>query len=357
MEIDYHYWRAESKLVDMLLKVGADKDVNHEFEVGVTPIMVAAKFGDAATFQLVLAAGADIRHCHFNNKDCLELAVENCHFKVIQMILDYTNTDVGLFEAKFKPQGDKSFVDRILRLKAYYEHHSSLHGPDGHSMIETMCFLRRRGSSFSWDSHSAFDDIASMFQHDGSGASFESAKDFKLLGQFLIGEYIPKTLQPVLDDAENNHEAVLYDKCKMCSGSSKKMVRLYCGHDYCRKCIIRYGRENPNCRICGSQLCLEVLQHNGCRPSHITKSQLLGWPKWKSDYMKEISPSDDTLKWRTSYDLTGASPTGENPHFGSVVIEVTVKDVPLLAFISNMSLFTMVSSTATKQAAEAEAQV
>jgi ankyrin repeat protein len=56
----------------MLLKVGADKDVNHEFEVGVTPIMVAAKFGDAATFQLVLAAGADIRHCHFNNKDCLE---------------------------------------------------------------------------------------------------------------------------------------------------------------------------------------------------------------------------------------------------------------------------------------------
>jgi hypothetical protein len=48
------------------------------------------------------------------------------------------------------------------------------------------------------------------------------------------------------------------DPCQICHGSSRKMVTHYCGHVFCRKCIMRHGRKESTCPVCSKKLCFDI---------------------------------------------------------------------------------------------------
>mmetsp|Transcript_29892 Transcript_29892/g.43523 ORF Transcript_29892/g.43523 Transcript_29892/m.43523 type:complete len:324 (+) Transcript_29892:484-1455(+) len=48
------------------------------------------------------------------------------------------------------------------------------------------------------------------------------------------------------------------DECVICLEACSKPAKLYCGHIFCRKCILQIGQYQTKCPICSRHLCLDV---------------------------------------------------------------------------------------------------
>ncbi|CAB9510403.1 B-box zinc finger [Seminavis robusta] len=213
-------------------------------------------------------------------------------------------------------------------------------------------------------------------------------------------------LKPDEGHGVNDFDAVEAPKtCQLCLKVAKKPATLYCGDTFCRKCIIEHSRKeegnsSPSCPTCRRFLCKELLGGKTEKvpyfdtmrriagastdlsqrgPRYFTDDQLKAEAqfqgitytgindlrlKLQADFlsrperspMKASGPSGVTVTEEVlSVDLAAAFPFGNSqairwaPEKGPVYIDVSVRGIPLLARISNWSLYTMLSHSVVDQ--------
>ncbi|CAJ1946319.1 unnamed protein product [Cylindrotheca closterium] len=227
------------------------------------------------------------------------------------------------------------------------------------------------------------------------------------LAEDLVGLHVPKGYKFKQEDANLIEILSLEaesenDTCPICLKGVKRGVTLYCDHRFCKECILEYGKVNIACPLCQAQLCTEVspnsrrgLYHNLLGidemaskrrgPRFFTNEQVIAEAKAQGIY--NLSSSSESLReqletWLSkgiqssqqmvplgfsagegphgrlegrgriklelasnTTMLTGSPPSALSmcPKFGMKNIEVSINDVPLVARISNQSLYTMFS--------------
>lgn len=257
--------------------------------------------------------------------------------------------------------------------------------PDVADLCHTIIVLRRQGAKFSAENILNIGYSLGELFIDPQSQVMAFQEDFNTLVRSIVGLWLPPAIQQELLTLHTKNlkisekEKTGRYECPIClknvsEEKKKNLVTLYCGHTFCWKCIHKYG-NTPNaaktCPICRKLLCLEV----SSRPN----STLLGEKLWEQQGQwgpsaltnervnvectaRGISTiSNDWDKLRDKLDLhqhtnnrisldLGLS-RGINtdtkmimpPKKGRVVVPVSMKGVPILAYISSRSPFTIVS--------------
>jgi ankyrin repeat protein len=71
-------------MAELLIDIGAD--LNSENKNGMTPLMIAARHGNATLVKALLAKGADARRTDFTGRDAVSWAQESRRPAVVQML-------------------------------------------------------------------------------------------------------------------------------------------------------------------------------------------------------------------------------------------------------------------------------
>lgn len=64
-------------------------------ELEVTSIMYAAQAGALSTLQRYKMAGMDLSQCNYDGRSPLHVAAAEGHYVIVEMLLDYPNTDIN----------------------------------------------------------------------------------------------------------------------------------------------------------------------------------------------------------------------------------------------------------------------
>ena len=71
-------------MAELLIDIGAD--LNSENKNGMTPLMIAARHGNATLVKALLAKGANARKTDFTGRDAVSWAQESRRPAVVQML-------------------------------------------------------------------------------------------------------------------------------------------------------------------------------------------------------------------------------------------------------------------------------
>jgi hypothetical protein len=187
-----------------------------------------------------------------------------------------------------------------------------------------------------------------------------------------------------LNISENKEGGKIYE-CPIClenvnDEERKKAVTLYCGHTFCWKCIYDYGHtdnisNSPKlCPLCRKLLCREVCSRaksevgdlmygNNREHQHKWGSKLLMDEQVKIecaarkisalnlnvDILRNNLSLSDVETQHISLNLVASKSIMTNtsgsiaPKYGRVAIPITFKGVPILAYVSSKSPFTVAS--------------
>jgi hypothetical protein len=98
-------------------------------------------------------------------------------------------------------------------------------------------------------------------------------EDLMQLAKSMLGFWLPSAVQDQVigmdeeltrqqasgTDGSNQYPANTTGKCLICLDSLCKEMALYCGHAFCRKCIIDYGKHSGKaCPMCRQRLCKDI---------------------------------------------------------------------------------------------------
>jgi len=222
-------------------------------------------------------------------------------------------------------------------------------------------------------------------------------KQLVKLGRALMGSWLPDEIQCEIEEfdqvminkaqVQGNEEEE--EKCRICESSFHKPIALYCGHRYCRRCIVSHAkRQNKTtCPACHSQLCKDIRRYANdddgegnqgnslfdvvsleaeqernimSLSDHQISEEMRAQGIFSalfSSYHRQRTKLLDTVRNGNSEEILELSATnsifdGNNrilsPAGGPVVVEISVKGIPLLARISNNSRYTIVSKSVAK---------
>lgn len=233
-----------------------------------------------------------------------------------------------------------------------------------------------------------------------------------LVGTMIPKSFRPKMQEVIETPNSSLKDDEEPPKCPICLENVKKSITLYCDHAYCRECILEHGKNGVDCPMCREPLCRDVSANARLTADNIMgvdrKSLLRRGPKFFTDEQVEAearaqgiysnfssySSLRDELEtaigngMRRSYEkqpielndvsnlnsgesrgnLSGAGRTrlelasninmviGTPPSLvnlcpkeGMASIEVSINQVPLLARLSNYSLYTVISKSMVDQ--------
>lgn len=401
------FWTAESELVDMVLKAGANANQTLEGNK-INPLFFAVKYGDLKTVDLLLKADCKIDHKDYFDRTCLLNALEHPQPPIIERLLEHLPaTETVTLTTEDGSAMRFTMADVVVNSSWISTNISwAILGPPPPNCINEALFLvRQNGARFSpTGSSRAFETLETLFRSDMCMMGSDSGSDyprfaalataFKDVSRTLVGQVIPNAYRPGggASDAPESKENMGNQEgnCILCNSEFTKKVTLYCGHSFCRRCIMGYGEipadSAKGCPICFQQLCRDLqpqsppqmLAQNAyglpnpptitkCAIDRLTDVQVLAEAKFQGIYSDSVSIEDLRSQLKKGREPLKAKPYRDGkprvdlaaeigliydmqgmvsvPKGGRVCIEVEVRGIPLLARVSNLSIYTAVGKS------------
>lgn len=250
------------------------------------------------------------------------------------------------------------------------------------------------------------DSLAFVTHVDSPGLNYQRHSETQLdivrkLRDVLYGRWLPEA---IMNEVHNFYQkkCSLDNTCPICLDemeTSSTSITLYCGHKFCLDCIKEFGKSNDmvddegrrrkrwtdkRCPICRRLLCGDLLSQENLRmrrleagmrlgiDRHETDDEIHSGKTWRGPHLltdeqlrfeckyvsgKTEGTRDSLLnKFHTpinqekmkvelsaNYDMVIGTDMFCAPKLGPVVVPIVVKNVPILASLSQNSTFTVVS--------------
>ena len=444
---------ASDELVRILINAGAN--VNDTLPSNSANAMfLAVKYAGLDAIDSLIRAGINLQQHNVFGQSCMYNALEYPRYEVIEKLLSSEQEGDGnmsiheTFTTKTANEdlteivtiGESSLPDMLIMF--LYKPSNSiiswriLGPPSLDDIGKILILLRQKGASFTKLAAPVLNVIGKSFNDSYDLTEFCGTNLFMGIAPYLVGNKIPERFRHELppfafeqlleNDTDGNDSS--FGGCSICLGEKKKTSTLYCGHSFCRNCILEYGRhcETSNCGqkgcpLCRRSLCLDVtlkdaydlkkLCSRGRQADEFKGSDVMGlqiergWDQSQS-FLKD-SQIIEEAKFRGIYNngrvsvsslreqiireneqgaeqsAVGATfsnvrraDTGEqdvdfgektsqinvdlstsvsmnfggentflSPKDGTSCVDIKINGVPLLARVSNISLYTMISAT------------
>jgi len=391
----------------------------------------SSQYGSPRTLELLIEAGINMNQKDCSGRTCLYNTLERPSPDMLCLVLGQLPATEMFPRSKRDSDGNPCFadeisaVDSLLNLFSREVEDSQRHAlvwspmplswrlfgpPSVNDMAESIIMLRGAGSVFS-NNETVWKVASAVMQGVLDSRDAGEAEICKRLVQSVLGFWLPPNVQKEVDElssagAPDQGEAREADlECPICLNPFSKEVTLYCGHAFCRSCIMEHGERNEACPLCRRRLCLDVSPRRDVSerindtPAQLRLvSRLLGIGESRSqqepwldlsdltgDQVVEEakvqglhSPSDNpdalrrklegkcveafaasmltprgtgigdapmTLELSASVSIASEGLCQVAPKKGPAMIEISIKGVPVVASLSNKSLYTFISKS------------
>jgi hypothetical protein len=424
-------WQGGNEIVSMVLATPG-LDVSTILANKCNAAFFAVKYGTPETLDLLIEAGINMQQRDCFGRTVLYNALEYPNPEMLRRVLDHVPA-TEMFPSTLSSGGEIqiSASDRILDLYIAVDSQAesgqrfkgpiswiNLGGPPSvQDVAESLILVRKRGAFFTpRGSEYAWAMVGYAFRGGNEGVLASEA--LMQLAKSMHGFWLPRAVQNKvngIDEAVTGQQANRTDDSSQCTASTTgecpicldpvcKETALYCGHSFCRQCIIDYGQHSGKaCPMCRQRLCMEISPRTGDDAtatdtngsggnlgnldsnmgimeaaqlrglSTLSDSQVLEETKIQGTYSIFSSYQDLRKKvidqvirgHRTASTVGGAgvvvsvelsatdTVAGDNcivmaPSRGPAIIEITIKGVPVVAHISNNSRYTTISASIVK---------
>ncbi len=275
-------WGGKNEIVKMVLSTPGIR-VNDTMPNGTNAAFLAVKCGDIDTLKILIEAGIDLTVKDYRGYSILHNTLEYPDPEKLRLILQYVSAKETY--VTFVARDDESLVEHEVRqsaadlLLSLYDAQMNtvcgndrVDGPISWSLLgkpppmehiaECLIIVRQNGSSFTPERKDSWLTLRLAFL--GLNNANRAPKQFKKVGKCLMGLWLPQSIQEEvkahheLNTAQEEQMSCIPDTCSICLEDFTKPTKLYCGHWFCRKCIIEKGRHLKNCPLCTQRLCLDV---------------------------------------------------------------------------------------------------
>jgi hypothetical protein len=255
-------------------------DVNDVLENKCNAAFFVVEYGTPKTLDLLIEAGINMQQRDCFGRTVLYNALEYPNPEMLRRVLDHVPA-TEMFPSNFNDptcRGGQdiqiSASDRILGLYGAEDTRRetgrnagpiswiNLGGPPPvQDVVESMILIRQRGASFTQTSEFAWSSVGDSFR--GGNERVIAPKDLMQLANSILGFWLPRAVQDQVDGMDEEvtgHQANgTTEECPICLDPICKETALYCGHYFCRQCIIDYGKQSGKaCPMCRQRLCLEI---------------------------------------------------------------------------------------------------
>jgi hypothetical protein len=264
-------WKGRDEIVSMVLATPG-VNVNDVLENKCNAAFFVVKYGTPETLDLLIEAGINMQQCDCLGRTVLYNTLEYPNPEMLRRVLDHVPV-TEKFALNFRDpafRGGQEFQmsasDRILDLYGTEETRPiswvNLGGPPPvQDVVESMILVRQRGASFTQTSEFAWASVGESFR--GGNGRVIAPEDLIQLANSILGFWLPRAVQDQvneMDEAVTGRQADgTTEECPICLDPICKETALYCGHSFCRQCIIDYGKQSGKaCPMCRQRLCKEI---------------------------------------------------------------------------------------------------
>jgi hypothetical protein len=269
-------WQGGNEIVSMVLATPG-VDVNAVVEKKFNAAFFAVIYGTPKILDLLIEAGINMQHRDYLGRTVLCTALDYPNPEMLRRVLDHVPA-TEMFPCTSRSDGREiqlSASDRILGLYAAAGSSSwiNLGGPPSvQDVAESLILVRQRGASFTPEgSEVAWISVRYAFRGGKEGVI--APEDLVQLAKSILGFWLPRAVQdqvngmdeevtgqqPSGTDNISPCTASTTGECPICLDPVCKETALYCGHSFCRQCIIEYGkRSGKACPVCRQRLCKDI---------------------------------------------------------------------------------------------------
>jgi hypothetical protein len=278
----YFGWQGRDEIVSMVLATPG-VDVNATLTNNVNAAFFAVKYGSPETLDLLIEAGINMQQRDCFGRTVLYNALEYPNPEMLRLVLDHVPA-TEMFPSNYRDAdlriGEElqiSASDRILHLYGAQDTESGVgqrHGntiswvnlggpPSVQDVAESLILVRQRGASFTQQgSGFAWAFVGDSFR--GKNESVLAPEDLMQLTNSILGFWLPRAVQDQVDGMDEevsrtDNSTSTTEECPICLDPICKETTLYCGHSYCRQCIIDCAKQSGKaCPMCRQRLCKEL---------------------------------------------------------------------------------------------------
>ena len=420
--------RLSHAVVDLVCRAGAD--IHHRLPNGTNALFFAVKYATLETVDYFLQKGVDVNQRDQFGRTCLYNALEHPDPPILRRLLQYLPATETIPSERPGGGGGSfqiSLLDALLNFVTSMNPIISwvnLGEPRADDLLDALMLLRQGGARLT--------ELGSGYSLKAMGFAFTTSdhpqirnpKLLQDLAKALVGIKIPSDFRPNQEVSilgENIGSLSVEDEgngksssteCPICLSDAKKAVKLYCGHTFCRSCIIDHGRSSlsdTGCPICRLRLCQDLCPNADRRkisvndilgmgmaasgrrgPRFFTNEQVDAEARAQGIYSifssyaamrsklesslelgrkvsQKVNPLNMSLndsnqelsgnaralvELCNTVSITGGTPLSHllmHPNNGPPSIDITIQGITLLARISNRSLYTVFSRDVVEQ--------
>jgi RING-type zinc-finger/MYND finger len=284
-------WQGGDTMVAIVLSTPGI-NVNQVIENKTNAGFFAVKYGSVQTLRILAIKGINMQHRDFRNRTLLYNALELPNPEMLRIILDNNVPAHEIFIASESLETGKfhiqSTADRLLNL--FVENMRTIMDsgevapgllswinlktrPSTKDVVSSLILVLQYGSSFTKGGATPlFKFMGHVFQgQEHVEEHLRIPDEFKRVCESLLGLWYPASIRAEIRAFDEQRERELQQhqedeliECPICLSSFDKKTTLYCGHSFCRKCIIGQGsmpRDRglaATCPICRAALCKDL---------------------------------------------------------------------------------------------------
>lgn len=391
-------WRGHDDMVDLLIRAGAD--VNATLQNGCTPLFFAVKYGTIDTVRCLIQGGANPLHKDIHNQTCLRNALPQASPYILKYLLQHIPANETFTTELYN--GSKTSINALdVMVTEFVTPHpdvswATLGMPSMADYACCMLLLMKKGVLIS----PHYPDVT-YFLGEYIQGSIQNVKRMyytRKVADLLLGQWLPMVIREETTMSKEHHKiGASSRKCGVCHSDMPVLTTsLYCGHSFCRDCILGHSQSQKAseacCPVCHlplcqdlkptlqsttyeapksieeerhallSQLSLKQLQFE-CEArnivvadkdnkDHCVQAICADW----NDFTLSHGMADDDPGSRLMAELTLSHTMISQDNYlwvapaqGSVLIPIIVKGVPIFALLSTTSPYTMVSPRLVQQ--------
>jgi hypothetical protein len=278
-------WGGKSEMVRMVLATPGIQ-INQKMPNLTNAAFFCVKYADVETFQMVIDAGCDLSQKDFQGRTMLSNALDYPNPDILRLVLKHVpatelfpliNNDFEQFTGKYIHYSGPDCIIELYSTKVNLDQTTKARQkgslswnimggpPPMEGVAECLIMLRQKGATFATAS---FAETRSLWQcldyafAGGTVLKLAPPTEIIRLGESIMGLWLPKRVE---DEMRASDELELETKtprvsgeCTICSAPFTKPSTLYCGHTFCRECIVESGKQDPQCPLCRRLLCLDI---------------------------------------------------------------------------------------------------
>jgi hypothetical protein len=374
-------WQGKDDMVSMVLATPG-VDVNACNDEGHDAAYPAVQFGSTRTLELLSEGGIDINH------RLLPIALHRAKPEILRAVLGhlqarelfwvssseqepFTAADIffGTYGNLLEKLHGNALSDSERMIVPHWtnEYRGDFRGPPSIENFAACLILLLQHGSYLTNRYLP-DALTYRFLLDALKSGPTSSGIMDQLLDCIFGLWLPPFVQRQIEEIEQARENRPLDEsnglsseiCFLCSNPLYRETILYCGHSFCRRCILDYAKAGEtHCKLCRHRLCRDIFPEGGEENVHyestllsvvLADGQKTSPPIQESEVVASAdSVSSPKLELSaTQKSLAGTGLRWLTPADGPVLVQIFIKGVPVLAQISNNSRFTLISASVVK---------